>query len=239
MTLILGIQCREGIVIGADSMITAGSLHGNVRLDDIKVHLPGERGIVAFAGDVGAGQAVLDDLKEHWPAILDAGSRKEVKRLITESVSDALGNALAPDKRPSFSGIVAVTIQNQPTLMLFREDPPAIEARDRIYFLTAGSGQHFAFLFLKFLERIFWNNGGPSSISDGILSAMWTLQHIIDANATLGVGGTPCIAVLEDRRNTGDWQSRILSEAESGEYREQIYTIESAMRQVKENWSQP
>lgn len=237
MTLILGTKCRDGIVIGADSMFTVGPDVGNVQLDDIKVHTLGDCGVVAFAGDLSVSQVVLDDLKDKWSSLLEVKSKSDVRRIVSRSIREAIGKEFASGQRTVFSAIVALPIQNQPVLMLFKEDPPPLEARGRIYFLTSGSGQQFAFLFLKFLERIFWNNNAPSSISDGILGTMWTIQHIIDSNAKMGIGGSPHIAVIEDRQNTGIWKSRILQEVESGEYREQIFAIETIMRLVKENWS--
>lgn len=241
MTSILGIQCNEGIVIGADSMITMRAPHGDIQLDGIKVHLPGKRGIVAFAGDVGISQTVLDHLETQWSQIEDAENKAEAKETILQSVQRAMayrhGQAVGRRERPVFACLVALTIQNRPVLLMFMEEPPAREARDGIYFLTAGSGQHFAFLFQKFLERIFWKDSAPSTISEGIFSAMWTLSHIIDANATLGIGGPPQIAVLENRAPDGDWHARLLTASEFGEHQQQIQTLESAMKQVKDVWS--
>ncbi len=195
MTSILGIQCNDGIVIGADSMILMRAPHGDIQLDGIKVHLPGKRGIVAFAGDVGVSQTVLDHLEMQWSLIADAENKAEAKELILRTVQRAMGYQRGlperPGRGPAFACLVALTIQQRPILLMFMEEPPAREARDGIYFLTAGSGQHFVFLFQKFLERIFWKGATPSTISEGIFSAMWTLSHIIDANATLGIGGPP------------------------------------------------
>ncbi|MCY3906231.1 MAG: hypothetical protein OXF63_03150 [Anaerolineaceae bacterium] len=241
MTSILGIQCRDGIVIGADSMITMRAAHGDIQLDGIKVHLLGERGIVAFAGDVGVSQSVLDHLETQWSLIADAENKMEARELILQSVQRATGFQPGvperPVERPDFACLVGLTIQNKPVLWMFMDTPPAREARNGLYFLTAGSGQHFVFLFQKFLERIFWRGAAPSTISEGIFSAMWTLSHIIDANATLGIGGPPQIAVLEARAPDGDWHARLLTASEFGEHQQQIQTLESAMRQVKEVWS--
>lgn len=242
MTSILGIQCRDGIVIGADSMITMRAAHGDIQLDGIKVHLPGERGIVAYAGDVGTSQAVLDHLELQWNEIAVAENRLEARELILQSVQRATGFQPGvpegPGERPDFACLVGLTIQNRPVLWMFMDAPPAREARDGLYFLTAGTGQHFVFLFQKFLERIFWRASRPSTVSDGIFSAMWTLSHIIDANATMGIGGPPQIAVLENRP-TGAWHSRLLTASELGEHKQQIQTLESSMRRVKVSWSNP
>lgn len=241
MTSILGIRCNDGIVIGADSMISMRAPHGDIQLDGIKVHLPGKRGIVAFAGDVGVSQTVLDHLETQWSLIADVENKAEAKELILRSVQQAMGYQRGIAERtgrgPAFACLVGPIVLNRPLLLMFFEEPPAREARDGIYFLTAGTGQHFVFLFQKFLERIFWKGAAPSTISEGIFSAMWTLSHIIDANATLGIGGPPQIAVLQYRATDDDWHARLLTASEFGEHQQQIQTLESAMRQVKDVWS--
>jgi len=195
---------------------------------------------VAFAGDVGISQTVFDHLETQWNLIEDVENKVEAKELILQSIQRAMeyrsDSGPTPGSRPAFACLVALVIRGKPVLLMFMEEPPAREARDGLYFLTAGTGQHFAFLFQKFLERIFWKGAAPSTISEGIFSAMWTLSHIIDANATLGIGGPPQIAVLEDRMRDGDWRSRLLTASEFGEHQQQIQTLESAMKQVKEVW---
>ena len=239
MTLVLGIRCGDGIVVGADSMITSGSLRGNVRVDGKKIFLlPDDRGIVACAGDVVVSQIVMDDLREQWPSIAGAEIGSEVKDLVSKSIRRALADENSQFERLDFSALVALTIQHQATLLLYRGTQPAFEARDGVYFLRAGSGDLFASLFQKLLERIFWNGEAPPLIGDGVFSALWTLTHIIEANAAMGIGGPPRIAVLEDRSNQGDWRSRMLPNHELDEFQQLIQSLESSMRQVKASWSQ-
>ena len=238
MTLVLGIRCSDGIVAGADSMFAVGAPIGRVRMDGEKVHmLPENQGIVAFAGDLDVSQLVLDDLREQWPAIQNNDKRSAVKSMISNSIRRVLGDEDTQRDMPEFSALVALTIQNEPSLQLFRGTRPPLEARDGIYFLRAGTGDHFALLFQKFLERVFWNGKAPPSISDGVFSALWTLSHIIETNA-MGIGGTPRIAVLEDRNSRGDWHSRMLPNNELDEYQQLVQSLESSMRQVKASWSQ-
>ena len=156
MTLVLGIRCSDGIVAGADSMFAVGAPIGRVRMDGEKVHmLPENQGIVAFAGDLDVSQLVLDDLREQWPAIQNNDKRSAVKSLISNSIRRVLGDEDTQRDMPEFSALVALTIQNEPSLQLFRGTRPPLEARDGIYFLRAGTGDHFALLFQKFLERVF------------------------------------------------------------------------------------
>ncbi|MCY4525106.1 MAG: hypothetical protein OXB89_00720 [Anaerolineaceae bacterium] len=239
MTLILGIKCGDGIVVGADSMFAVGSHFGRVRMDGEKIHLlPNNRGIVAFAGDLDVSQFVLDDLREQWSAIRNSESRNEVKDLISDSIRRVLGDENDQLDRPEFSALVALPIQKQASLLLFRGTQRPKEASDGNYILRAGTGDHFALLFQKFLDHVFWNGKAPPSISDGVFSALWTLNYIIETNA-MGVGGAPRIALLEKTREQETLRSRMLPNHELDEYQQLVESIESAMRQIKESWNQP
>lgn len=237
MTLILGIRCSDGIVVGADSMFTVGAPIGRVRMDGEKIHLlPGNLGIVAFAGDLAVSQLVLDNLRELWPTIQNTDKRSEIKGAISNSIRRVLGDEKVQLDYPEFSALVALPIQHVPSLLLFRGTRPPIEAHDGVYMLRAGTGDHFALLFLKFLERVFWNGKAPPSINDGVFSALWTLNHIIETNA-MGIGGPPRIAVLERTDAPDNWSSRMFPNHELDEYQEFVESLESSMRLVKENWS--
>lgn len=239
MTLILGIRCSDGIVVGADSMFSIGAPIGSVRMDGEKIHLlPKSKGIVAFAGDLDVSQLVLDDLREQWHAIQNTEKRSEVKGLISGSIRRILGDENDQLDSPEFAALVAFSIQDEPSLLLYRGTRHPVEARDGHYILRAGTGDHFALLFLKFLERVFWNGKAPPSIIDGVFSALWTLNYIIETNA-MGVGGAPRIAVLEKTDDQGTLRSRLLPNHELDEYQQLVESIESEMRQVKESWNQP
>lgn len=236
MTLILGIRCGDGIIVGADSMFTVGSHFGRVRMDGEKIHLlPDNRGIVAFAGDLDVSQLVLDALTEQWQTIQNTGNRSEIKDLISRIIRRVLGDEKAQLDYPEFSALVALKMQQEPSLLLFRGTRPPIEARDGIYMLRSGTGEHFALLFQKFLERVFWDGNAPPSINDGVFSALWTLNHIIETNA-MNIGGSSRIAVMEMKGNPEDWYSRMLPAHELDEYQQFVQYLENSMREFKASW---
>lgn len=232
MTLIIGVRCNEGIVIGADSMVTVGSNFSNIQMSSDKIHLFGESGIAAFAGDVGLGQIVLDYLDEQWPALALAKSKNETKDILAQAIGSALvsyhnlsGNLGGQLHIPDL--MVALPVLNMPTLSLFARAIPAAEAREGMYFLTAGSGAHLANSFLKFLEKIFWQGKSPTTIGEGVFSALWTLNHVIEVNAVLGVGGSPAIAVLENTEQ--GWNARLLHSEEIEVHQELIDEVEESL----------
>lgn len=218
-------------------MFAVGSHFGRVRMDGEKIHLlPDNRGIVAFSGDLDASQFVLDDLREHWSAIQNSERRNEVKNLISDSIRRVLGDEKDQLEWPEFSALIALPIQKEASLLLFSGTQRPKEASDGNYILRAGTGGPFALLFQKFLDHVFWNGKAPPSISDGVFSGLWTLNYIIETNA-MGVGGAPSIAVLEKTDDQGTLRSRLLPNHELDEYQQLVESIESEMRQVKENWS--
>lgn len=219
-------------------MFSIGAPIGRVRMDGEKIHLlPKSQGIVAFAGDLDVSQLALDDLREQWHVIQNTEKRSEIKGLISDSIRRILGDERDQLDRPEFATLLAFPIQDEPSLLLYRGTRHPLEARDGHYILRAGTGNHFALMFLKFLERVFWNGKAPPSINDGVFSALWTLNHIIETNA-MGIGGPPRIAVLERTDTPEIWHSRMLPNHELDEYQEFVESLESSMRLIKENWSQ-
>lgn len=232
MTLIIGIRCQEGIVIGADSMIKAGTDFSNIQLTSEKIRLFRENGIAAFAGDVGLGQIVLDSLEEQEIPPSTAASKNEMKDNLTQAIGNSMlsyhnmvrnfgGQLRIPDV------LVALLDQEQPVLVLYSQAIPIAEASEGMSFLTSGSGANLANSFLKFLEKSFWRGESPKTIGKGVFSALWTLNHVIEANASMGVGGDPSIAVLEIDGQT--WKARILQSEELELHQESIDEIEESL----------
>lgn len=232
MTLIIGVRCNEGIVIGADSMVKVGSDFSNIQMTSDKIRLFGKDGVAAFAGDVGLGQIILDRLVEQDLSFSTVTSRNEIKDNFTQAIgtssmpyynmSGNLGGHLEiPDV------LVATAAMELPVLVLYSRAIPVAEAREGLYFLTAGSGAHLANSFLKFLEKIFWRGDSPTTIGEGIFSTLWTLNHVIEANAAMSVGGPPSIAVLEYTEQ--EWNARLLHSEEIEVHQELIDEVEESL----------
>lgn len=238
MTLIIGIICEDGIVVGADSMVTVGNDYSNIQMRSEKIGLFGDNGVAAFAGDVGLGQIVLDSLEEQRVTFSAAQNKNELK----DNLTQAIGSALISYNNMSVNFgerinipelLIALPSKDAPVLVRYSRAIPVLEATAGIHFLTAGSGAHLADSFLKFLEKIFWLGKPPSTIGKGVFSALWTLSHVIEANAVLGVDGPPLIAVLE--KSSQEWNARVLPLEEHELHQQNIEAVEGSLSDFWKN----
>jgi ATP-dependent protease HslVU (ClpYQ) peptidase subunit len=67
MTLIVGIKCRNGIVMGADGAATLGALgQQTIRQETEKLDILENRIIVGVSGPVGLGQRIRAEIHTLW-----------------------------------------------------------------------------------------------------------------------------------------------------------------------------
>lgn len=101
MTLIIGVKCQDGIVIGADSLTTYGSKIEQEVSD--KIQYIGHDAVIANAGAVGLSQLINDELRKCWDDVRktqDANSAKnEISRIMWSQISAAMERADEVQKR--------------------------------------------------------------------------------------------------------------------------------------------
>ena len=69
MTLVIGVRCKDGVVIGADSIATYASADGRLTVEqeiDSKISIVDDNMIFASSGAVGLSQEVLDYVRGYW-----------------------------------------------------------------------------------------------------------------------------------------------------------------------------
>src|SRR6266852_5420843 len=67
MTLIVGLRCHDGIVVGADGAATYGSLGSQtIRQATSKLEIVADRLIIGTSGPVGLGQRFHAELSDAW-----------------------------------------------------------------------------------------------------------------------------------------------------------------------------
>lgn len=233
MTLVIGIKCKNGIVVGADSMATSGG-YINVEKNSTKIHVYDKNVIVGISGSVGMSQIELDSLKEHWQSEVVLKAKNLAKEFISRTAFTATLPYLEFSKtllngqidHNLFTGLlVAAPICEEPVLLMFDHQKSVMEADENIFFLSLGSGAPMAEPFLKFIDRVSWKGEPPQTINDGVFGVLWALHHVIQTNATMGVGGNPQIAILEIQDNKG-WHARILPEEELLEHQDRVIDAE-------------
>lgn len=229
MTVVVGFYCRDGIVIGADSMLTPSM--GGISVGHHKgqkVHLLSGNQLFAFAGDQGqaARFQIMADGSHAMPATV--GHAIDFPLILTQSLIQQFQNT-GVGQQIGVNTLLGFEHGGQQQLCVFEGliQPRLLDAAH--YYVALGSGKLSADPFLRFLVDIFCLNG-PPSVREATFLTEWAIQHVIDTNPG-GVAGPIRIAVME-RNPGGAWQSRLLTD---NEVDDQGQAVESA-RQSLRDW---
>lgn len=204
MTLIVGIQCSDGVVMASDSAATlstgAAATIGQQRVKKI-INLSSSI-LYAATGSVGMSQLVSHAVSNIWKGrgaqfqqagFLDGEVMKVLGSEIAQTVhpylqTGALTRQLGIDGSGSLcKSLVALPVQKIPQLFCFDFGGQPEMATAELPFMAVGSGQPIADPFLAFLKRLFWPNRVPT-LAEGRLAAVWTIAHVTNTSPG-GVGG--------------------------------------------------
>ena len=215
MTLLVGIRCRDGVVIASDSVATFGDgeryTAGGVEVPKIfRIH---EKGVFASTGAVGMAQLISQKMNEVFASaqmhkLSESSVASQISRGVIEATKPYYDNALVyanAGQRKHLSGascktLFAVLLADGPRLINFDEIGTP-EFSKEIPFIALGSGQGAADPFLCMLNRVLWM-GGPPSLVQGKLAAAWTVWHV-SKSASGGIGGPLQMAVLTGNASKG------------------------------------
>lgn len=250
MTLIIGVKCRDGVVIGSDSLETFGT---NIEQEvGNKIEFLAKDSLIASAGAVGLSQLIKEKLRISWESVQSRddvySARLLLEDLIWSEVRRAMVHArdaqelLDEDMNSTVltSALAVFPLQGSPVLVRFNAIGQSDEVTLDSPFVSIGSGDFQADPFLAFVKRVVWNDRYPDSIDDGVFGVLWALQHVIKVNAGLGVGGSPVIGILKKYDNS--WEADILKGALLDQNRMRIDAAEKAvgnnLDQLYENGSE-
>lgn len=238
MTVIIAFYCVDGVVVAADSMITAtvGMGQGAVNVGHhhgVKVFsLPGPQ-VFAFAGDQGQAMRfkALADAHHAFPTTastpLDyplAVTQEIVKQFISTGIQNSVNlNVILAFLHGGLSYCCAFEGLIQPRLL-----------DSQHYYVALGSGKLSADPFLRFLDDIFCQGKQPN-VREAIFLATWAVQHVIDVNPG-GVAGPIRIAVFE-KDQTGVFTARELPDTEMEEPKQAVESAGEALRDWRKNIS--
>ena len=238
MTLIIGVKCEDGIVIGADSIVTYGSAIEQEVSD--KIDVQSSDVLVAIAGDVGLSQLIKDELQYSWDNIKK--NRRKSRLMVAVSQAMLLQILPAMDRtklaQQNFGGcdsMIALPFLNVPVLLTYSKFADPEEVTLETTFASIGSGAFQADPFLAFVKRTFWNDQAPRNTSEGIFGVLWTLDHVAKVNAGLGVGGRSRIAVLKKQGKY--WKAVKLSDDHLAEHRLVIDDAEDILRKYRNRFN--
>ncbi len=249
MTLIIGVKCENGIVIGADSIATYGTPTGTPTIEqeiDSKISVEDGDVIVATSGAVGLSQLILDELHANWKQIKKkpiGRARTEMTKLVWKPIRPAMERAtlakhlLGPAVLDNAicASIIALPLAGRHILLQFFPQADSEECTWELPMVSLGSGQAQADPFLAFVKRIFWNNRAPKTIPEGIFGVLWTLQHVSTVKAGGGVGGKASIAVLEQQDNV--WTAEKLNEDRLSEHLLAVGEAESLLKEFRKRFN--
>lgn len=249
MTLIVGVRCSEGVVIGADSAATLGALgQQTVRQDCDKIEVVRDRVLVAVSGPLGLAQRFVGEVARRWAAQKLSGESWEVMGKLRSAFAPHIEEEMraAQAALPVIGAtaltsavsqtLVALPLKRQAYLFQFDQQGAPEEATVQIPFVCIGSGQRLADPFMAFIRGILWEAGKYPSLADGIFAALWTIQQAIDV-APGGLGGPVHIFTLNPQG--GDWRAREIPSDELQEHYQAIDQARAALRDFRKTLQAP
>ena len=237
MTLVIGIKCTTGLVLGADGAASLGAMGQMTALQPTKkLFLLENKAIYGGAGFVGLSQRIeakvkgrvthfsnqdkaeiMADLRKHvWTEILD----QEFK--VAQATAPVVGNQVAGAACLNAWLIAGVAKNKEPFLIQFDHAANPEAASDNLPFVAIGSGQTLADPFLAFIRRIFWPARLPT-LAEGEFAVWWALHHAIKASPG-GVANPKQLMVLQ--KDGDKFTPHELTDEECKEHEEAVGRVE-------------
>ena len=240
MTLIIGIKCSDGIVMGADGAATLGRPGQPTVIQPVtKLHVAPSQLIVGFSGHVGLAQLCQSNFEQLWEESIrnQSATRSELQRKLYDAISPEAQRVLsqsAPFGNHAVSialihSLVAAPVDGHTELIQCDYPTMAEFATDDLPYVAIGSGQPLADPFLAFIRRIFWPDT-PPRLAQGVFAAVWTLQHTIEVNP--GGVADPIQIMTLTYDKTGTPSARLLTPEELVEHRQMIAEAEQHLRDI-------
>lgn len=229
MTAIVGVLCRDGLVIGTDSSMTFGSGMGDRTIEQPSEKLKIYSGaiIVAGTGQVGLGQRFGRIIETAYSERLFVGTHHYIQvgtELSRRTIADFSSTAV---KVGQYGALIGFALGEKPHLCEFPISDLQPEFKtETMWFCSMGSGQPITDPFLAFIREVFWRDGVPS-VQDATFAVTWALDHAVEINPG-GINGPVRIAVLE--KQAGKFCARILDNDDLQEHRENIEQAKERLR---------
>lgn len=249
MTLIVGIKCRDGVVLAADGAATFGAVGGpTIRQDVKKLKILRSAIVIGTSGPVGLGQRFAGELEECFAnnelankepfqgmTIISERFRRHIA--IEQQAAQGAAGLLGGNANSAWisASVVCITIKRQLCLIEYDHNGAPEIKSPNLPFVTIGSGQFTADPFLAFLRKILWDNQLPD-LGTGILSAVWTVRHAIETSPG-GVAEPMQVVIVHEQTPMN--QARELNDSELGEHLEIIERLEQTIPTSIRNLSMP
>jgi 20S proteasome alpha/beta subunit len=205
VTVLVGVRCKDGIVVGSDSSATFGADRGVKTIEQRaqKIFIVEDKIIIAGTGEVGLGQRFTAAIREAYKnkVFLNVTSGEDfAKKLCVVGLKDFQETGIGPG---AFGAMVAFPIKSEVFLceLAITNFQPELKVTGT-WFCSMGSGQQITDPFLGFLKRVFFPPGtegsfdGPlPNLKEAMFLVTWALANVIELNPG-GINGPPQMAVL-------------------------------------------
>ena len=233
MTVLVGILCKDGVVVGTDSAATFSSGRTNtIEQPTKKIDIVDGRVIVVGTGQVGLGQRFHAIVEKAWRekifsklSAIDAG-----KYLSAEGIKDFSSTHL------KFSGqygaLVAFPCQHKPCLVEFAPTDFQPEMKTpHLWYVSMGNAQGIADPFLGIARQVFWDDDGLPTCKEATFVVTWILSAAIALNVG-GVNGPMQIAVLQSE--AGTFSVRTVEDAELQGHQDNVGGLVEHIRKYRD-----
>jgi Proteasome subunit len=210
MTLIVGILCSDGVVLGADGAATYGALgQQTMRQPMKKLTIISNSVILGVSGTTGLAQRYAGEIGRSYEGKKYQHKQyDQVMRVIQGEIGPVIREELEMAKAAApvvgagiaqlsvLSGtLVAMDVLKKAYLFRFDHQASPEAATPDLPIEAVGSGQAIADPFLAFIRRLFWPKKLPN-VNEGVFAVLWTLHHAIEVSPG-GVALPIQIAVLQ------------------------------------------
>ncbi len=234
MTILIGILCQDGIVIGSDSSATfVAGQQPTIEQKCKKVEILSDGHVIlAGTGAIGLGQR-FSSIAENY--FTNSQNRRKPAVSIGKELCELGMKDFQSTNAPyplNFGALLAFSPNKKYELCEFQTGNFQPELKTaHLWYVSMGSGQAICDPFLGLQRRVFWKDDKPPTLSDGVFATVWTLQHVVDLNPG-GIKDPIEVAVLEKSENGA--VARLLGERELDEHRDNIAGLEKHISEYAE-----
>lgn len=225
MTILVGILCQDGVVIGSDSSatFTAGSFRTIEQQIPNKTQVVANHILYAGTGSVGLSQrfhALLQTGMGDGQSLRLSGEAIEIGKKISNLSRQDFASTQAP--LGSFGALLGCVTKNKGFCLIefsISDMQPELKTPS-MWFSSMGSGQPIVDPFLGLLRKSLFARSQPK-LNEGIFAVTWALQHAIDLNPG-GINGPMQVGVVALDKTNKFVEARLLGEAELSEHQQNV-----------------
>jgi 20S proteasome alpha/beta subunit len=235
MTILIGVLCEDGIVIGSDSSATfsSGQVVKTIEQPTTKIFTVGDDLLYAGTGSFGLIQRlgqVITRKKIEFKNKTELDIGKIISRSVLEDMRETflnpgqLGAIMAFSTGPTKFHLIEFDSQNFQPEAKFTD----------LWFCSMGSGQLITDPFLAFIRKTMFDGKKPK-LNEGVFAVYWALAQAIDLN-TGGINGPPQIATLSKGTNNR-FTAKILTASDLSEHEGLVEGVDACIRGYREKLS--